>query len=86
VTTALWQVFGFALSAAVIICGTLLCFIGVVIAMPIVKAATGICYEDIFGDSPRITTTSVPAVEQVAGFLAQSSASGIEKMNFARRR
>src|SRR5260221_7032267 len=41
VTRHWWQVFGFALVCLlVIICGRLLCFIGVFIAMPIVKAAT----------------------------------------------
>ena len=62
VTRHWWQVFGFALICLlVMICGMLLCFIGVFIAMPIVKAATVYAYEDIFGGSPRVTTPSVPA-------------------------
>jgi len=62
VTRHWWQVFGFALVCLlVMICGMLLCFIGVFIAMPIVKAATVYAYEDIFGGSPVVTTPSVPA-------------------------
>ena len=41
--------------------GTLLCFIGVFIAMPIVKAATVYAYEDIFGSGPRVITPPAPA-------------------------
>ena len=50
VTRHWWQVFGFALVCLLLmICGTLLCGIGVFLAMPIVKAATVYAYEDIFG-------------------------------------
>ena len=60
VTRHWWQVFGFALVCLlVMICGMLLCFIGVFIAMPIVKAATVYAYEDIFGAGPTVTTPSV---------------------------
>ena len=62
VTRHWWQVFGFALVCMLImICGMLLCFIGVFIAMPIVKAATVYAYEDIFGGGPKMTAPSVPA-------------------------
>ena len=62
VTRHWWQVFGFALVCLLLmICGTLLCFIGVFIAMPIVKAATVYAYEDIFGSGPRMTAAPVPA-------------------------
>ncbi len=62
VTRHWWQVFGFALVCLlVLICGTLLCFIGVFIALPIVKAATVYAYEDIFGVRPVASTPSAPA-------------------------
>jgi hypothetical protein len=50
VTRHWWQVFGFALLGVLLMfAGTLACFIGVFIAMPVVKAATVYAYEDIFG-------------------------------------
>jgi len=49
-----WQVFGFALVCGLItICGIAVCGVGLVVAMPIIKAATVYAYEDIFGNSSR---------------------------------
>jgi len=61
VTRHWWQVFGFALVCLLLmICGGLLCGVGVFIAMPIVKAATVYAYEDIFSVGPTLSTPSVP--------------------------
>jgi hypothetical protein len=61
VTRHWWQVFGFALVCAlVLICGMLLCVIGVFIAMPIVKAAMVYAYEDIFGEQPVPAAAALP--------------------------
>jgi len=49
VTRHWWQVFGFALVCLLLLlCGLMVCVVGVFIAMPIVKAATVYAYEDIF--------------------------------------
>jgi len=61
VTRHWWQVFGFALVCLLLLlCGSLLCGIGVFIAIPIVKAATVYAYEDIFSGGPAVTTPSAP--------------------------
>ncbi len=57
VTRHWWLMFGFVLLGGLLMfAGTLACFIGVFIAMPVVKAATVYAYEDIFG-----TRTATPA-------------------------
>ena len=61
VTRHWWQVFGFALVCLLLLlCGLLLCGIGVFIAIPIVRAATVYAYEDIFSGGPAATTPSAP--------------------------
>jgi uncharacterized membrane protein len=58
VTRHWWQVFAFVLLGVLLMfAGTLACFVGVFIAMPVVKAATVYAYEDIFGAR---TVTPVP--------------------------
>ncbi len=60
VTRHWWQVFGFALVCLLLLlCGLMVCVVGVFIAMPIVKAATVYAYEDIFGAGPTVSTPSV---------------------------
>jgi hypothetical protein len=54
-----WHLFGFALVCGlVLIAGSLVCVVGVFIALPIVRAAIVYAYEDIFGARP---TTAVAA-------------------------
>ncbi len=60
VTRHWWKVFGFALVCALVgLCGALVCGVGIIIAMPIIKAATVYAYEDIFSapaSSPALPT------------------------------
>jgi hypothetical protein len=45
-----WQLFGFALVCFLImLCGALVCGVGIFLALPIIRAATVYAYEDIFG-------------------------------------
>jgi len=49
-----WHLLGFAVVCGlVLICGALVCVVGVFIAMPIVRAAIVYAYEDIFGARPN---------------------------------
>ena len=53
-----WHIFGLALVCGlVLICGALVCVIGVFIAMPIVRAAIVYAYEDVFGARPVPVST-----------------------------
>jgi len=55
-----WQLFGFALLCVlVVICGSLICGVGVFIAMPIVRAAIVYAYDDIFG-TPAAPASALP--------------------------
>jgi hypothetical protein len=54
-----WHLFGFALVCGlVLIAGSLVCVVGVFIAMPIVRAAIVYAYEDIFGARTAPATTA----------------------------
>jgi len=55
-----WQVFGFALVCGLVLfAGGLLCGVGLLIAIPLVKAATVFAYEDIFNArTPSSTLTT----------------------------
>ncbi len=53
-----WHLLGLAIVCGlVLICGALVCVVGVFIAMPIVRAAIVYAYEDIFGARPAPVST-----------------------------
>ena len=62
VTRHWWQMFALALLCILILlAGTLLCFIGFFVALPIVMATIVYAYEDIFGAAtPQVSVSSIP--------------------------
>src|SRR5439155_25753645 len=66
-----WHLLGFAVVCGlVLICGALVCVVGVFIAMPIVRAAIVYAYEDIFDARPApVAATPNPTCLQPLGAI-----------------